>query len=204
MGGESPVSETARRDLVRHIQRFVAILERNRRQPNRREAYHVLVALECLEAGDCERGEQEMRDAEHLVALPTPVAGLQGIHEKMTTQQLSGRLADIVGRDQQDPIALEQFPRDVLAQWAAQHPEIVALYVFGSRARGTARPDAALELAVELDGSRESEPTILVVNRVHWQTVLSELTDCKVSDIYLVSDKQVSGTVIEVFRRTRR
>ncbi len=98
MADESPVLETARRDLVRHIQQFVAILERNRRQPNRREAYHVLVALECLEAGDHERGEAAMRDAGPLVALPTPVAGLQGIHEKMTTQQLSGRLADILGR----------------------------------------------------------------------------------------------------------
>ena len=94
MGGE----ETARQDLVRHIQRFVAILERNRRQPNRREAYHVLVALECLEAGRYEQGEAAMRDAGRLVALPTPVAALQGIHEKMTTQQLSGRLADILGR----------------------------------------------------------------------------------------------------------
>ena len=98
MADESPVLETARRDLVRHIQQFVAILERNRRQPNRREAYHVLVALECLEAGDHERGEAAMRDAGRLATLPASVAGLQGIHEKMTTQQLSGRLADILGR----------------------------------------------------------------------------------------------------------
>ncbi len=83
---------------MHHIQRFVAILERNRRQPNRREAYHVMVALECLQARDYERGEQAMRDAEHLVALPASVAGLQGLHEKMTTQQLSGRLAEILGR----------------------------------------------------------------------------------------------------------
>lgn len=98
MVDESPESETARRDLVRHIQRFVATLERNRRQPNRREAYHVLVALECLEAGDHERGEAAMRDAGRLVALPAAVAGLRGIHETMTTHQLSGRLADILGR----------------------------------------------------------------------------------------------------------
>jgi len=98
MGGDSPESETARQNLVRHIQRFVAILERNRRQPNRREAYHVLVALECLEGGDYERGEAAMRDAGRLAALPAAVAGLPGIHEKMTTQQLSARLAAILDR----------------------------------------------------------------------------------------------------------
>ena len=92
------VSETARQDLVRHIQRFVAILERNRRQPNRREAYHALVALECLQAGDYEQGEQAMLNAEQLVALPASVAALRGIHEGMTTQQLSSRLASILGR----------------------------------------------------------------------------------------------------------
>ncbi len=98
MSSENPVPETAQQNLVRHIQRFLAILERNRRQPNRREAYHVLVALECLQDGDYEGGEQAMRDAGHLVAIPTPVAGLPGIHERMTTQQLSGRLAEILGR----------------------------------------------------------------------------------------------------------
>src|SRR5258708_2320903 len=106
MDGKSPaVSETARGDLVRHIQRFVAILERNRRQPNRREAYYVLVALERLEEGDYERAEQAMRDAEHLAALPTSVIGLQGIHEKMTTHELSERLANILGRDRHNPVA---------------------------------------------------------------------------------------------------
>jgi len=205
MDGKSPAaSEAARRDLVRHIQRFVAVLERNRRQPNRREGYYVLVALEHLQEGDYERGEQAMRDAEHLVALPASVIGLQGIHEKMTTHELSGRLADILGRDPQNPAGMEQFPRDVLAQWAAQHPEILALYVFGRRASGTARPDSELDLAVELDGRHESEPTILIANRAHWQTVLGELTGCPVKDVRLVSDKDVNGTVIEVFRRTRR
>lgn len=89
-------SEAARQDLVRRIQRFVEILERNRRHPNRREAYHTLVALEHLAAGDYEQGEQAMRNAEQLVVLPAEVAGMRGIHESMTTQQLSGRLANIL------------------------------------------------------------------------------------------------------------
>ena len=90
---------------------------------------------------------------------------------------------------------MEQFPRDVLAQWAAQHPEILALYVFGSRANGSARPDSDLDLAVELDDSRETELTVLVSNSSHWQTVLGDLTGYKVKDIYLVSDRGGSGNL---------
>jgi hypothetical protein len=77
---EAMSMETARQDLVRRIQRFVRALERNKRQPNRREAYYALVAMECLEAGDHEQGEQRMRNAEQVAALPTSVATLRGIH----------------------------------------------------------------------------------------------------------------------------
>jgi hypothetical protein len=95
----SSAVEMAREDLIRRIRRFVAILERARRQPNRREAYHVLFALECLQGGKYEEGGKAMRDAEHVVALPAALSGVQGIHEKMTTQQLNARLAEILGSD---------------------------------------------------------------------------------------------------------
>ena len=91
-------AKTARQDLVRHIQRFLTTLERVKRPPNRREAYYVLVALEYLEAGDYEQGEQAMRNGEQLVPLPPTVAILRGIHESMTTQQLRDRLAGISDR----------------------------------------------------------------------------------------------------------
>jgi predicted nucleotidyltransferase len=38
----------------------------------------------------------------------------------------------------------------VLARWAAQHPEVHRIYIFGSRARGDHRPDSDLDIAVEL------------------------------------------------------
>ena len=41
--------------------------------------------------------------------------------------------------------------REILAAWAATKPTIVALYVFGSRARGLAEPWSDLDLAVDLD-----------------------------------------------------
>jgi len=84
------------RQLAQRIERFVAALERARRQPNRREAYHVLVALEHFEAGDFPAGEQAMTDAEQLTALPAAVVAIAGIHDRMTTQQLRERLAELV------------------------------------------------------------------------------------------------------------
>jgi hypothetical protein len=94
----SQVSDTARQDLVRRIERLVKALERMRRQPNRREAYHALVALECLDGEHYEEGERAMGRAEQVTALPPAVATLPGIHETMTTQQLTGRLDRIVSR----------------------------------------------------------------------------------------------------------
>ncbi|MFZ5784627.1 MAG: hypothetical protein ACOY4R_30905 [Pseudomonadota bacterium] len=87
--------QEAPRQLAQRIERFVAALERARRQPNRREAYHVLVALEHFEAGDFSAGEQAMVDAEQLAPLPAPVVAMTGIHDRMTTQQLRERLAGV-------------------------------------------------------------------------------------------------------------
>ncbi len=94
---DTPVDpDGAPQQLVQRIERFVATLERVRRQPNRREAYHVLVALECFEAGDFSGGDQAMLNAERLTALPAAVAAMSGIHDRMTTQQLRERLAAVV------------------------------------------------------------------------------------------------------------
>jgi predicted nucleotidyltransferase len=48
---------------------------------------------------------------------------------------------------------MEHFPRERLCDWAGTTPEIVALYVCGSRARGNARPYSDLDLAVEAEAS---------------------------------------------------
>ncbi|SRR6266404_4139117 len=99
---------------------------------------------------------------------------------------------------------MEMFPCDILAQWAAQQPEILGLFVFGSFAKGTAKADSDLDLAVELDDTRETELTVLVSNAGRWQTALSGLTGLRVKDIYLRSDDHVIGPVIQVFGRERR
>ena len=44
---------------------------------------------------------------------------------------------------------MPEIPHQVLAKWAVGKPTIKALYVFGSYARGQARPDSDLDLAFE-------------------------------------------------------
>ena len=88
-----------------------------------------------------------------------------------------------------------------LATWAEKHPEILSLFVFGSRARGDARSDSDLDLAFELDESRETPLTVLVVNRAQWQQELSALTGLVVRDLYLWDDRPVSRPVKEVYWR---
>ena len=64
-----------------------------------------------------------------------------------------------------------------------------------------ARPDSDLDLAIELDESRETPLTVLVVNRAQWQQELSALTGLVVRDLYLWDDRPVSGPVKEVYWR---
>lgn len=45
------------------------------------------------------------------------------------------------------PVDLELL-RGIIATWAASHPAIRAVWLIGSRAKGTARPDSDVDLAV--------------------------------------------------------
>jgi predicted nucleotidyltransferase len=90
---------------------------------------------------------------------------------------------------------------DALAEWAPNRPEVLALFVFGSGARGDARPDSDLDLAFELDDTRESQLTVLVVNHEQWQRELSVLTGLVVRDLYLWGDPEVTGPVRQIYGR---
>jgi hypothetical protein len=84
--------DAAGRALVRRIDLFVVALERNRRNPNRREAFHVMEALRCLQAGQWEAGEEAMSRAERVAPLPPDVIDHEGIHDHATTAQLRSGL----------------------------------------------------------------------------------------------------------------
>jgi predicted nucleotidyltransferase len=90
-----------------------------------------------------------------------------------------------------------------LAEWAALHPEVIALYLFGSHAKGTVHAGSDLDLAFELEDPRswESEETVMIAKREQWRRELSVLTGSYVRDLYLRSDPNISGPFKEIYRR---
>ncbi len=87
----------ARGRITQRIARFLAGLERARRQPNRREAYHLRHALEQLQAEAYDECEQALVRAEHSAPLPGHVANLLATNESVTIGQLRDELQRIVG-----------------------------------------------------------------------------------------------------------
>jgi hypothetical protein len=87
------------RKLVQRLQRFIDALERVKRQPNRREAYHALVVVECLRDGRHEQGEEAMLKVERVSPLPPGAALQSGPYDTTTTRQLRDLLENIeIGR----------------------------------------------------------------------------------------------------------
>ena len=86
----------ARDKLHQRIARFLAGLERARRQPNRREAYHLRDALEQLQTERYDESEQALLRAERSEPLPGHVANLLVTNESVTVRQLRDELDRIL------------------------------------------------------------------------------------------------------------
>jgi len=83
--------------------------------------------------------------------------------------------------------------------WAADQPRMLAVYVFGSRAKGTHRPDSDIDLAVVMDGETEGEQHanwifIESESRSTRQLILPVHTDIHVA---LESNKTVMPAVVD-------
>jgi hypothetical protein len=89
-------SAAERGRLTQRISRFLAALERARRQPNRREAYHLRHALERLAAEQYPESEEALTRAEHSAPLPGHVANLLATNESVTIGQLRDELQRVV------------------------------------------------------------------------------------------------------------
>lgn len=74
--------------VARRIQRFLAGLERARRQPNRREAYYICTAMEHLQAGRVAESEEALRSAERLNPVPPDIAAQLSFNETPTVEEL--------------------------------------------------------------------------------------------------------------------
>jgi hypothetical protein len=82
------------RALVAHrMERFLAGLQRARRQPNRREAYHLQATLEHLKDGQLVEAEAALSSAERAEPLPPHIAGLLSTNAPVALADLIARLA---------------------------------------------------------------------------------------------------------------
>ena len=90
------LAEATRLTLCQRIHRFVLVLERFRRNPNRREAYHILSAIEALREERYEAGVQCIRAAEHVEPIPDGLALLPGLHDDMTAAELRQALRNVM------------------------------------------------------------------------------------------------------------
>jgi hypothetical protein len=94
-------------------------------------------------------------------------------------------------------------PLEALVAWAEAHPEIVALSIFGSHAKGTTHAGFDLDLAFDLCLMPYATSEDDVLNRDRWRRELLAVTDSYVRDLYLRHDPNISGPFKEIYRRPR-
>ena len=95
MNDDAP-GAAARGKITQRLGRFLGGLERARRQPNRREGYHLRHALERLQAEEYAESEEALVKAERSAPLPQHVANLLATNESVTIAQLRAELRRIV------------------------------------------------------------------------------------------------------------
>jgi predicted nucleotidyltransferase len=72
---------------------------------------------------------------------------------------------------------------NTLRHWAARHPQIESVYVYGSRAKGCAHVDSDLDVAYRIkEGGPESPLTVAMYNGDGW---LAELEAVLPVDVHL-------------------
>lgn len=85
----------AGRTLSQRIARLLTGLERARRQPTRREVFHVRHAIEQLQAKAYSEAEASILKAERSAPLPENVATLLATNEAVTVERLREELAAV-------------------------------------------------------------------------------------------------------------
>jgi hypothetical protein len=84
---------TARRTVAQRIERLLAGLEQARRQPSRREVFHICDALTLMKGGQHAEAEAAVLRAEHANAVPVEFANRLDTNAPATVDQLRARLA---------------------------------------------------------------------------------------------------------------
>ena len=74
--------------ITQRVQRMLAGIERAGRNPNRREAYHIAMAIEHLRSGRLAESEEALRKADRVEPIPPDVAAQTAFNEVPTVAQL--------------------------------------------------------------------------------------------------------------------
>jgi hypothetical protein len=87
---------TARRNVADRFDRFLNVLQRARRLPNRRELFWLRHALASLDEADYPAGEDAMDKAERALPIPEPAANDPRTNADVTIEQLRAQLDQIM------------------------------------------------------------------------------------------------------------
>jgi len=90
------------RTLSNRIDRFLTLLERNRRPPNRRERYHLVEALQHLYEGRSEEVEAALTRAEKVEPLPSHLTAQPIPSDAVTVANLRDGLSAIRQQHEKD------------------------------------------------------------------------------------------------------
>ena len=90
------------RALSNRIDRFLTVLERNRRPPNRRERYHLVEALQHLYEGRSEEVEAALTRAEKVQPLPSHLTPQAIPSDSVTVANLREGLSAIRQQQEKD------------------------------------------------------------------------------------------------------
>ena len=87
---------TARRNVAERIDRFLIVLDRAGRMPNRRELFWLRQALASFDNADHPAGEDAMDKAERALAIPEHAANEPSTNANVTLEQLRSQLDQIM------------------------------------------------------------------------------------------------------------
>ena len=87
---------TARRNVADRFDRFLNVLQRARRLPNRRELFWLRRALVSLDEGEYPEGEDAMDKAERTLPIPEHAANDPSTNAGLTLEQLRAQLDQIM------------------------------------------------------------------------------------------------------------
>jgi hypothetical protein len=80
------------RSIVQRLHRMLQGIERAQRNPNRREAYHISMAIEHAHSGRLAESEEAIRRAERVDPIPAEIAAQTVLNEPPTVAQLRAAL----------------------------------------------------------------------------------------------------------------